>query len=104
MVCLPQTCPALSAADLWHVMYLCVLCAHAAKPAGGNYTITAPGTYTLRRGTLSQLPEAAPNPVMVVSDLDGTMVGDDAATAAFRDWWENEALLRGGVLVYNTGR
>jgi hypothetical protein len=41
---------------------------------------------------------------MIVSDLDGTMVGDDAATAAFKDWWEDEGVLRGGLLVYNTGR
>jgi hypothetical protein len=41
---------------------------------------------------------------MLVSDLDGTMVGDDDATAAFKGWWENEGLLRGGMLVYNTGR
>jgi hypothetical protein len=41
---------------------------------------------------------------MLVSDLDGTMVGDDAATAAFKEWWENQGLLRGGLLVYNTGR
>jgi hypothetical protein len=26
-------------------------------------------------------------PVMVVSDLDGTMVGDDSATGAFKGWW-----------------
>eukprot|EP00878_Enallax_costatus_P014266 GHUV01014922.1.p1 GENE.GHUV01014922.1~~GHUV01014922.1.p1 ORF type:complete len:413 (+),score=120.28 GHUV01014922.1:330-1568(+) len=73
-------------------------------PTGGNYTITSPGTYALRHGSLQQLPAQAPPPVMIVSDLDGTMIGNDAATAAFRDWWENEALLRGGLLVYNTGR
>eukprot|EP00775_Hariotina_reticulata_P009256 gene9256-9422_t len=74
------------------------------KPAaGGNYTITAPGTYTLRHGSLSRL-AAVPPAVMIVSDLDGTMIGDDAATAAFKDWWENEGVLRGGLLVYNTGR
>jgi hypothetical protein len=76
----------------------------AAAVSGGNYVITAPGTYTLRNGSLSQLPAAAPPPVMLVSDLDGTMVGDDDATAAFKAWWENEGLLRGGMLVYNTGR
>ncbi|KAF6259195.1 sucrose-6F-phosphate phosphohydrolase-domain-containing protein [Scenedesmus sp. NREL 46B-D3] len=73
-------------------------------PQGGNYVITVPGTYTLTNGSLSQLPAAAPPPVMLVSDLDGTMVGNDAATAAFKAWWENEGLLRGGTLVYNTGR
>lgn len=28
----------------------------------------------------------AGTPVMIVSDLDGTMVGDDSATTAFRNW------------------
>jgi hypothetical protein len=32
------------------------------------------------------------------------MVGDDAATAAFRTWWEAGGALVGGSLVYNTGR
>ena len=43
-----------------------------------------------------------------VSDLDGTMVGDDpaadAGTEAFCRYWEDSAALSGGVLVYNTGR
>jgi hypothetical protein len=32
------------------------------------------------------------------------MVGDDEATEAFKDWWEDAGVLRGGLLVYNTGR
>lgn len=45
---------------------------------------------------------------MQVSDLDGTMVGEDgeadAGTGAFCQYWEESAALSGGVLVYNTGR
>jgi hypothetical protein len=32
------------------------------------------------------------------------MVGDDQATGAFRQRWEDVGVVRGGVLVYNTGR
>ncbi|KAL6764257.1 sucrose-6F-phosphate phosphohydrolase-domain-containing protein [Haematococcus lacustris] len=72
------------------------------KPAtGGNYQAVGPGAYVVRGGQLSAVTGPA---VMVVSDLDGTMVGDDSATAAFRQWWEEQALPRGCVLVYNTGR
>jgi len=45
---------------------------------------------------------------MLVSDLDGTMVGEgpeaDAMTASFGTYWEESAALVGSVLVYNTGR
>ena len=46
--------------------------------------------------------------MLLVSDLDGTMVGPgadfDAATRRFRVYWENNAQLAGSVLCYNTGR
>ncbi len=33
------------------------------------------------------------------------MVGiHDHHTAAFKDWWDNDASVAGGILVYNTGR
>ena len=43
-------------------------------------------------------------PVMVVSDLDGTMVGDDIATEAFKHFWSRQVALTDSKLVYNTGR
>lgn len=68
---------------------------------GGNLVVNEPGRYAVRCGTISPV---VGEPVLVVSDLDGTMVGDDSATAAFKKFWEEEAVVRGGVLVYNTGR
>lgn len=53
---------------------------HAFVHAGGNYEISSPGIYTLRSG------EVAPvtgQPVCLVSDLDGTMVGQGAATCSW---------------------
>ena len=52
--------------------------------------------------------QEAASTTMQVSDLDGTMVGEDseadAGTGAFCSYWEDSAALSGGVLVYNTGR
>jgi len=43
-------------------------------------------------------------PVLVVSDIDGTMIGDDAATRRFVEWWTDVAVPRGSQLVYSSGR
>lgn len=66
------------------------------------------GGYKLLQGRVTPFPRSLQPPVLVVSDLDGTMVGDgpedDAATAAFSRYWEGTAALCGSKLVYNTGR
>jgi sucrose-6F-phosphate phosphohydrolase len=47
-------------------------------------------------------------PVMIVTDLDGTLIGDgpefDEGTHEFKQYWEDSAGLAGGLLVFNTGR
>jgi len=63
-------------------------------------------------------------PIMLISDLDGTMIGDDEATARFSAFWEarheaavsvfsgsvpclqslRELCAQGSMLVYSTGR
>lgn len=71
---------------------------------GGNYHISEAGTYALRHQRLTKVTMDGIRPVLVVSDLDGTMVGKDDATRLFADIWERELQIRGGQLVYNTGR
>eukprot|EP00873_Tetraselmis_striata_P021949 jgi/Tetstr1/442213/TSEL_030360.t1 len=72
------------------------------------YTCPAPGGYKLVNGRLIPFKRALEPPMMLVSDLDGTMVGDTAEfdfyTDAFRVYWEDNAALANSTLVYNTGR
>lgn len=42
--------------------------------------------------------------VLLVSDLDGTMVGNDEYTHEFRKFWESDARHKDSKLVYSTGR
>ena len=54
--------------------------------AGGNYVITkgwqgGSSAFSLKDGKVAAVPG---DPVLVVSDLDDTMIGDDAATLLFK--------------------
>lgn len=42
--------------------------------------------------------------IAIVSDLDGTMIGDDDATRDFVKYWLSTHVSRGSALIYNTGR
>lgn len=44
------------------------------------------------------------NRVLVVSDLDGTLIGHDGYLSMFKKHWKLHHLWRGSKLVYNTGR
>lgn len=68
---------------------------------GGNYSVDKPGTFAVQQGNIKRV---TGKPMMIVSDLDGTMIGDDSATKAFKDFWQQKALIRGSTLVYNSGR
>ena len=73
----------------------------APRAASSARSATSPSA---RRAALVA-PRASADPIMIVSDLDGTMVGDDAATAAFTAaWTESGAFPKGSALVYSTGR
>lgn len=53
--------------------------------AGGNYVISERGRFTLRDGAIAAVEG---EPMLVVSDLDDTMIGDDEATAVFKRFWD----------------
>ena len=53
--------------------------------------------------SLEQQP-ARRRPILFFGDLDGTLLGKDAALLAFRDYWRRVEAPAGSVLCYNTGR
>lgn len=77
-------------------------------PSGAVYQLPVAGAYKLVRGTLKPFARGLQPRIMLVSDIDGTMIGDgeDAYSSSqrFTYYWENIASLVGSVLVYNTGR
>lgn len=73
------------------------------------YTCPVVGGYKLQNGVLKPFSKAVEGPVMLVSDLDGTMVNHegpdpDAAMKEFAFYWENNASLCNSILIFNTGR
>ena len=75
-------------------------------PDGKYYRAAEAGRHSLKDGRLSKIREGLP-PVLVVTDLDGTYVGDDRAMTELNDAWERQcvyALPSPSVFVYNTGR
>mmetsp|Transcript_54357 Transcript_54357/g.116066 ORF Transcript_54357/g.116066 Transcript_54357/m.116066 type:complete len:384 (+) Transcript_54357:79-1230(+) len=75
---------------------------------GQNYeTPKQSGDYTLRNGRLERIKSGPP--VLVVSDLDHTMVGhdkdpDNNLLKEFKDQWLGRYTFGGSYLVYSTGR
>lgn len=70
-------------------------------PGGGNYQMHCVGFHSLSHGSLHRI--STPR-VLVITDLDDTLVGDDDATLNFTEWWRSTGAATGGRLVYNTGR
>jgi sucrose-6F-phosphate phosphohydrolase len=78
--------------------------------AGGNYFCSFPGGYKLKSGVVRPFNQSIAPPMMLVSDIDGTLVSHEendvtiASTGRFAKYWEDRAALTGSFLVFNTGR
>lgn len=79
------------------------------ESGGQNYRIPKEiGAWTLRQGRLTRV-AVEDEPLLVVSDLDNTMVGhshdpEDAYLREFQDMWLGRYAFGGSTLVYSTGR
>lgn len=78
--------------------------------AGGNYRCSFPGGFKLKSGIIRPFNQSTLPPMMLVSDIDGTLVSHEeneatlASTGRFARYWEDRAALTGSFLVFNTGR
>lgn len=71
-----------------------------------NYQITEGGSYSLRNGHLRRIRK---NRVLVVTDLDHTLIGherdpENKLLEEFKNTWLGEYALNGSALAYSTGR
>eukprot|EP00960_Hanusia_phi_P043854 756307-Hanusia_phi.AAC.6 len=90
------------------------------REKGRYYKVNGPGHFCLKDGILTEVYHNLPG-VLLVCDLDGTLVGDQQALEEFNDEWERQCVHRNSVgyrlpfpndclikstqaLVYNTGR
>ena len=77
---------------------------------GGNYRCSFPGGFKLKSGIVRPFNQSTAPPMMLVSDIDGTLVHHEeneatlASTGRFATYWEDRAALTGSFLVFNTGR
>ena len=77
------------------------------QDSGGNFKLDGGArgrVVSIDEGGQMKLRDAKGKAVAIVSDLDGTMVGDDEGTRAFSNYWMSSHVTRGSVLIYNTGR
>jgi hypothetical protein len=75
-------------------------------PTGKYYRVEKPGRFALKDGRVSEVAGGLA-PVLVVTDLDGTYIGDEGAIAEFNDCWERQCVYtepHASAFVYNTGR
>ena len=60
-------------------------------PEGKYYRVDKPGRYALKDGRLSAICEGLPG-VLIVTDLDGTYIGDEGAIAELNDCWQRQCV------------
>ncbi|KAK6587992.1 sucrose-phosphatase-like HAD superfamily hydrolase [Cryptosporidium xiaoi] len=58
--------------------------------------------YCLFNGKISLIPKISP--IVLVTDLDGTLIGNSYYLSKFNDIWIREHMFNGSKLIYSTGR